>query len=186
MKTRLKIFLFLITLNTFSVYGQEKFHIHLDYNYLLGFYEKSYFGTIKSGLNGFDVNIAGMCDFNKRLSAGIGVGAEKLYDPSYTILPVVFAKITYSPIRTTEKPYIYTKLGYGIETGISNAGLLLSTGLGYKFQLRKRFALNFMLGYHLQTIRYDITYYSDEGTITDVKRDNNTRHSLSGGVGFIF
>ncbi|WP_080903551.1 hypothetical protein [Parabacteroides sp. Marseille-P3160] len=186
MKTILKsLFVLIIVLKTVLACGQDKSHVHIDSNYLLGLYEKSDFWTIKSGLSGFDFNIAGMYDINRRLSAGIGVGVEKLYDPSYTILPV-FVKVAYSPIRANERPYVFAKVGYGIGTGISNAGLLLNTGLGYKLQLRKLFALNFLLGYHLQSIRYDLTYYSDAGVISDVKKDHNTRHSLSGGIGFIF
>lgn len=186
MKTILKLlFVLVIASKTTFVCGQDKFHVHLDYNYLFGFYEKSDFWSIRSGLNGFDLNIAGMYDINKSLSVGMGVGAEKLYDPSYTILPV-YAKVAYSPIQANERPYVFAKVGYGIGTGISNAGLLLNTGLGYKLQLRKLFALNFLLGYHLQSIRYDLTYYSDAGVISDVKKDHNTRHSLSGGIGFIF
>jgi opacity protein-like surface antigen len=185
MKTIIKsLFVLLITLSAFPISAQNKFHIHLDYNYLLGFYEKSDFLTTKSGLKGFDLSITEMYDINKRLSAGIGVGLEKLYEP-YTIFPV-FVKVDYSPIRSTEKPYVYAKLGYGIGTKISNAGLLFNPGLGYKLKLGKRFGLNFTLGYHLQSIRYDMVYYSEDGMVVDKKIDNNNRNSLSLGAGFIF
>jgi len=171
-------------LGTAQMYAQDKFHVHLDYNYLSGFYEKSDLWSIKSGLNGFDINITGMHDFNNRLSAGIGIGVEKLYDPAYTIFPV-FVKISYSPIKSTEKPYVFTKLGYGIGTGTSNAGLLFNTGLGYKIKLRDHFGFNFMLGYHLQSIRYNMNFYSEEGAI-DTKVKHNYRQSFSLGLGFIF
>lgn len=179
------LFSLLIAFKAVPVYGQSKFHVHVDYNYLLGLSEKSDYWTIKSGLNGFDINIAGMYDVNKRLSVGGGLGLEKLYDPAYTIIPV-FAKIIYSPIRSTDKPYIYTKFGYGIGTRISNAGLLFNPGLGYKLKFREHFALNFILGYHFQSIRYDIVSYSGNGIIIDKKTDSNSRHSLSFGIGFIF
>jgi hypothetical protein len=184
MKTIIKLlFVLLITSSAFPISAQNKFHFHLDYNYLLGFYEESYFWTIKSRLKGFDLSITEMYDINKRLSAGIGVGVEKLYEP-YTIFPV-FAKVDYSPIRSTEKPYVYAKLGYGIGTKISNPGLLFNPGFGYKLKLRKHFGLNFTLGYHIQSIRYDIVYYS-EGEFVDKKVDHINRHSASFGVGFIF
>ncbi|MDR1203723.1 MAG: hypothetical protein LBL58_19105 [Tannerellaceae bacterium] len=181
---KLLLVLFLV-LKATQTYSQDKFHVHVDYNYLLGLYEKGDFWTIKSDLNGFDVNIAGMYDFNERLSAGIGIGAEKLNTPEYTIFPV-FAKVAYSPIRSTEKPYVFTRLGYGIGTKISNPGFLFNPGIGYKLMLRKHFGFNFMLGYHCQSVRYDIVVYNDEGAIAAKRTGLNSRHSLSFGIGFIF
>ena len=141
--------------------------------------------TQTTELSGFDISISGMYDFTKRLSAGIGVGTEKLNTPNYTIIPV-FVKVTYSPIRSTESPYIYTRLGYGIGTKYSNAGLLFNPGFGYKLKIRKHFGLNFMLGYHLQSIRYEMLSHSTTGVVVDRKTGSNNRHSLSLGLGFIF
>lgn len=186
MKTNIRLLLLLvITLKAIPAFGQDKFHVHLDYNYLLGLRETGDLWTIKSGLNGFDLNVTGMYDIHKRLSAGIGIGLEKLYDPSYTIFPI-YTKIMYSPIKSTDKPYVFTKLGYGIGTGTSNAGLLFNIGVGYKVPLRNRFGFNFMLGYHLQSIRYDVLYNSEEGMVIDKMKDSNKRHSFSFGIGFIF
>jgi len=98
----------------------------------------------------------------------------------------MFVKISYSPIRLIEKVYVYTKLGYGIETEISNGGFLFNPGLSYKLNLHKFFNFNFMLGYHLQSIRYDILYHEKEGAIIDKKTGHNYRHSLSFGMGLIF
>jgi hypothetical protein len=179
------LFVLFFVLKATQTYSQDKFHVHVDYNYLSGFYEKGDFWTIKSGLSGFDINIAGMYDFNERLSAGVGISAEKQYDPEYTIFPV-FAKVAYSPIKSTEKPYVFTRLGYGMNTKISNPGLLFNPGLGYKLMLRKHFGFNFMLGYHFQSIQYDIIVYNDEGVTVSKKTGLNSRHSLSFGIGLIF
>jgi hypothetical protein len=174
----------IILLNATPARGEDKFHIHLDCNYLSGLYEKGAFFSSKSGLSGFDLNLAGMYDINKRLSVGAGFGVEKLAKPWYMIFPV-FAKALYSPLRTTDRPYVFTKLGYGIGTGYSNAGLLFNPGVGYRIMFGKHFGINFMLGYHLQSVRYDICIYEDEYRNHTVTTHNN-RHSLSFGAGFIF
>ncbi|MDR2969490.1 MAG: hypothetical protein LBV32_07805 [Tannerellaceae bacterium] len=184
----MKIFLNILTvviilLSATPARGEDKFHIHLDYNYLLGLYEKGAFLGGKSKLSGFDIHLAGMYDINKRLSLGAGVGVEKLANPWYTIFPV-FAKALYSPLSTTDKPYVFTKLGYGIGTEYSNAGLLFNPGVGYRIMFRKHFGINFMLGYHLQSVRYDV--FIEDGIGSYAIPTHNNRHSLSFGVGFIF
>jgi long-subunit fatty acid transport protein len=179
------LFVLFLVLRATQTYSQDKFHVQADYNYLAGFYERGDFWTIKSGLSGFDINVAGMYDFNERLSVGAGIGAEKQYSPEYTIFPV-FAKVAYAPVQSTKKPYVFAKLGYGISTKISNPGFLFNPGIGYKLMLRKHFGFNFMLGYHCQSVQYDIIVYNDEGTTIAQKTGLNTRHSLSCGIGLIF
>lgn len=185
---RRKILILFILFAVFRVtpsHSRDKFHFHIDYNYLWGLHEKNNLENIESGLNGFDLNISGMYNINKRLSTGIGIGVEKLYNPMYTIFPI-YAKIVYNPFLSTERPYIYSKLGYGIGTEVSNAGLLFNTGVGYKHMFRKHFGINFMVGYHLQGIRYEAIDYSENGVFSTKKANNNYRHSLSFGTGFIF
>lgn len=176
---------FLILLQTVSTNAQNKLHFGLDWSYLQGVSEKGDLWHIKSGLSGFDLSLTGMYDINKRLSAGIGVGVEKLYDPAYTIFPV-FTKIVYSPLRSSEKPFIFTKIGYGIGSNISNAGFLFNPGLGYKFPLRQHFAICVLLGYHLQSVRYEINSYSSVASVVDSYTSHNNRHSISLGVGLVF
>ncbi|GHT30116.1 hypothetical protein AGMMS49574_08820 [Bacteroidia bacterium] len=164
--------------------AQDKIHIHLDYNHLFGVYEKSDFWSINGteySLSGFDLSLTGMYSFNKRLSAGLGVSAEKLYNPSYTIFPV-YAMVTYAPLKNYLNPYIYTKVGYGIGTKISNPGLILSPGIGYMLKFRDHFALNFNLGYHLTQIKYDITYED----LFVLATQSNYRHSIILSLGLIF
>lgn len=186
MKIGIKILIIiLISFVAISIQAKDKFSIHLDYNYLYGLKEKGDLWNLNSDLNGFDINISGMYDLNKRLSAGIGIGIEKLYDPAYTVLPV-FVKITYSPFKLSDKPYVYTKIGYGIGTKISNAGVLFNPGFGYKIKFRKHFGINFMLGYHLQSIRYDIVTIDESLNMVGTKIGHNNRHSISFGMGFIF
>jgi hypothetical protein len=187
MKSIFKLsFVVFLFLNSVQLYGQDKFHVHLDYNYLAGFYEKGDLWTIKSGLSGFDINLVGMYNVSDRLAAGAGIGAEKLYGPpEYTLFPV-FAKVTYAPLRRTAKPYVFTRLGYAFGTKISNPGLLLSPGIGYTCMLRKRFGFNFMLGYHLQSVRYDMFFEIDNGEVLAKTTSSNFRHSLAAGIGFIF
>lgn len=179
------IFILIITFNTILIKGQDKFNIHVDYSYLYGFLENGDLWEINSGLNGFDINISGMYDINKHLSAGAGIGVEKLYDPSYTVFPI-FMKVDYYPFKSTRKPYIYTKFGYGIGTEISNAGILFNSGLGYEINFLKHFGVNFMLGYHLQSIRYEIITFYEPEIISDTKIGHNNRHSISFGIGFVF
>jgi long-subunit fatty acid transport protein len=167
-----------------TVNAQDKVHIHLDYNRLIGIYEKSDFWSINGSeysLSGFDLSITGMYSINKRLSAGVGFGAEKLYEPNYTLFPV-FANATYAPLNRYLNPYIYTKIGYGIGTKISNPGLIFSPGVGYKIKFREHFGLNFNIGYHLTQIKYDITYED----VLVLGTRSNYRHSLVMNFGFIF
>lgn len=179
------VLILLVACKTIPSCGQKSFHFQFEYNYLHGFYEKNLFWDKKSGMSGFDFNLTGMYDFSERVSVGAGVGIEKLYEfPTYTIFPV-FSKITYSPLRQTVNPYIYTRIGYGIGTNISNPGLLFNPGIGYKLRIRKHFNLNFMLGYHLQAIRYDVVMYDDSAVISKTT-DNSKRHSLSAGIGIVF
>jgi long-subunit fatty acid transport protein len=163
--------------------GEDKIHVQLDYNRLFGICEKSDFWSIdgsKYQLSGFDLNLTALYSINKRLSVGAGMSAEKLYNPSYTAFPV-FAVINYAPLRIT-KPYLFAKAGYSIGTKISNPGFIGSTGVGYKLKFREHFGLNFMLGYHLSQIKYDIT--SSDNIIIDKR--SLYRHSIALGIGFVF
>ena len=176
--------LFFIFLTT-TIFGQKKVSLYADYNYLIGLNEKGNFWNIKSGLNGFDINLSGLYNFSNQLSAGIGVGVEKLYDPSYTIFPI-FSKVTYSPFKSFLKPFVVAKIGYGIGTKISNPGLLFNPGFGYKFQLCKSFDLNLSIGYHFQSILFDVITYSDDGSVILKEQTSNQRNSLSLGVSLVF
>jgi len=186
MKSNIKLFLVLFFIvHSIMIYGQKKVNICVDYDYLVGLNEKGDFWNIKSGLNGFDLNLSGLYNFSNQLSAGVGIGVEKLYDPSYTIFPI-FTKVTYSPFKSFLKPFVFAKIGYGIGTKISNSGLLFNPGFGYKFQLSKCLGLNLAIGYHFQSILFDIVTYSEDGTVKLKEQASNHRNSLSFGVGLVF
>jgi long-subunit fatty acid transport protein len=164
--------------------AQDKVHIHLDYNHLFGIYEESDFWSIngmKYSLSGFELGLTGMYSINKRLSTGLGVSAERLYSPDRTLFPV-YGIVTYAPLNSYLNPYIFTKVGYGIGTKISNPGLIFSPGIGYKLKFREHFGLNFHLGYHLTQIKYDITY--EDLIILDTR--SIYRHSIALSLGLIF
>jgi hypothetical protein len=180
----MKWFLFIIftlLLNT-QIKGEDKIHVYLGYENLVGLYEKSSFlgYSTTNSLSGFDLNITGMYDLNKRLSIGIGTTIEKLYNPHYTTFPI-YSIANYSPLKTYLKPYVFGKIGYGINSKKSNPGVLLETGIGYKRMFHQHFGLNFTLGYHFRTIEYDVTIDNIK-----VSTESNYRHSIALGFGFIF
>ena len=61
-----------------------------------------------------------------------------------------------------------------------------NSGLGYEINFLKHFGVNFMLGYHLQSIRYEIITFYEPEIISDTKIGHNNRHSISFGIGFVF
>ena len=145
-----------------AVSGQRKVQFQVEYNYLFGLKETGIW-EINDELKGFDINLTAMYNVNPRFAIGVGVGAEKLKTPNYTIIPV-FAKATYALIKKHKSPYRYTKLGYSIGTEYSNSGVLFNPGIGYRWQLRKNFGIDFLLGYHLQNVQFEFIEMSDPET----------------------
>jgi hypothetical protein len=166
---------------------QPKFHLILDYRYMLGLSDRGDIGVFSRkdlDMDGHSLRLSGVYSFFPQLAAGIGIGADR-YPPN--TLPV-FATVHYNPCKSNPF-YLFGNAGYAFKTGTAVSGLLVDAGLGYKLMFKKHFGLNFHFGYNLKQFNMDIYNYvleDDDLYYEKITSGTQTRHSLSFGVGLIF
>ena len=171
-----------------SQQDQAKFHLILDYRYMLGLSDCGDVGDFSRkdmDLYGHSLRLSGVYSFFPQLAMGIGIGADRY--PPHNTLPV-FATVHYNPWESNPF-YLFGNVGCGIKTETALSGLLVDAGLGYKMMFKKHFGLNFHFGYNLKQFNMDIhNYIFEDGYIyyEDTTSGTQTRHSLSFGVGLIF
>ena len=190
-RSKLILFTLLLCTCNLPILSQSKINILLDYHYQLGLSERNsyqYHITRKdSKMHGNSLHLTALYNFTEQISAGIGIGADRYESPGYNTFPL-FATLHYSPFEKITNLYFYTDLGYAIiDKKTTHTGALWNLGVGYKKMFRPHFGLNFQIGYNLKKIR-DIDYYHyivETEELYHYKR-NNTRNSLSFGVGLIF
>lgn len=170
--------------------AQKAFHIEFDGQYFHGAKQTLMGETYEpegATMYGFGFHLSGMYDFNERLSAGGGIGAEHyeyLWSNSYPI----FGSLRYHPIQRLLPVYAYTNVGYGVvHNDQARRGWLFDLGVGYKHMFRRHFGLRFQLGYHLNEINgiEAVGQLGDMGVINFGKK-SIVRHSIAFGIGVIF
>ncbi len=127
---------------------------------------KGYFGFVKTGLlfrryasDYFDIVTSPGVQtvhgyrFNKKLSAGIGVGMEGF--DRFKVLPI-FAHLRYEPFDKRVRPYLSIDAGYGVALNSSSSwneysgGLMLQSAIGLQFSNRSGGGIFLELGQKFQ------------------------------------
>jgi hypothetical protein len=178
-----KIVLMLLLCTPFYVMSQNDLHLNLDYHYSVGISERGDLYNIDrhdSKMYGNSLRLSAVYSFSKKFDSGIGVGADRCENPGYNTFPI-FGILRYFPFSQNHNPYVYTNVGYAINTSNSNPGAMWDLGVGYQKMLRKHFGLKMELGYSLKNIKGDLLM---EGTT--IGSVSQTRNSLSMGLGLIF
>ena len=172
-------------------YAQSKFHFDIDYHYNLGFstsYDGGHWGRSIYKMGGNSIHFTGRYDVSDKLSTGLGFGWDHYTEPDYNTLPI-FATLRYKPVTTFQNAYCFTDLGYGIKPKDTyNSGFLMNLGIGYTKMISAHFGINFQIAYNYKVFNDGImSIITDgKGEQVDCEYLDNTRHSLSFGVGITF
>ena len=182
-------------LHSNQMQAQAKFHFDIDYHYNLGL-STSYENGSESGhwgrgdykMGGNSIHFTGRYDINEKFSTGLGFGWDRYTEPEYNTLPI-FATLRYMPIKTLKNAYCFTDLGYGIKPKDTyNSGFLMNLGVAYTKMFSAHFGLNFQIAYNYKVFNDGIISIvtDDKGNYLDCEYFDNTRHSISFGVGVTF
>ncbi len=174
---------FLLILLSINAKAQCKFHVDLDYHYYFGLAETTNRGPhtktrSDSNMGGNSLTLAARYDVHPDISVGVGVGLARYTQGAFNTLPI-YATLRYKPIEKMKDAYVFTDLGYAIESKKDDftQGALVNLGVGYTKMFAKHFGVNFQLGYNLKTFSYP---YGDTPAL------KATRHSVIFGVGLTF
>lgn len=190
------IFAALYLMHPDTAASQTRFHIELDYHHNWGLGESGpnyHFSRRDMDMYGNSLHLTAFYKVAKRLSLGIGMGADRYESPGYNTFPLfVSGQYQLLPVRLPGG-YVYSNLGYGIGSGGNvTKGWLWDLGIGYKKMFRKHLGLNFQLGYNLKQFRgiptYDVVETPDTEPGFEVLylgEKNSLRHSVSVGIGLI-
>lgn len=165
-------------------------NMFFNYHYNLGLSENGYdyhLNRNDRNLYGNSLHLSALYDMTKKLSIGIGMGADR-YEP-YNTFPV-FATLHYRPtFQNLPGGYAYTNIGYAIVNNDNvSSGLVWGAGIGYLKMFRRHFGLNFQFGYDLKQFA-DIPTYEvviPDNAINYLGEKSSIRHSLSFGIGLVF
>jgi len=151
--------------------------------------------VLKSGLDGlagesstsFRVWVVNGYRFNRKVSAGLGVGFSYYNDP-LSLLPL-FIDFKYLFPADKISPFFFLKSGYNIslltdtETAVNShsGGLLLNPGLGLQFETDGKLSWQVSAGYNLDRA----TYFQPSTTFSSSEQEV-TYKRLSLGIGFSF
>lgn len=125
--------------------------------------------------------------FNRKVSAGLGVGFSYYNDP-LSLLPL-FIDFKYQFPTENINPYFFLKSGYNIslltdtDTPVNShsGGLLLNPGIGLRFETDGKLDWHISAGFNLDRA----TYFQPGGTFSSI--ENNTNYErLSLGIGLSF
>ncbi|MCK9156915.1 MAG: hypothetical protein M0P12_12630 [Paludibacteraceae bacterium] len=186
----MKLIKFLSVVFLFMTFGdinaQISLHPGIDLAGMIGIKETSDEGNISTSeaqMSATSLRVKLLCDFNTKISSGLGVGLDGYSEPNYNTFPV-FATINYFPFK---KVKFFGLLDCGYSPKINSnyvKGLLFDAGLGYRLQFKKHFGMNFMLYYNAKQFKENYRYWI-EGTEYEWNH-SAWRHSISVSVGFIF
>lgn len=192
MKAKIIVFIVgVFLLQTSIVKAQNKFHIVLDYHYNLGVSERYWGKKLNRSdyeMYGNSLHLTALYDITLKISAGVGMGADRYEQPGYNTFPI-YGTFRYRPLQKIYDGYVYTDLGYGVfKNDNITPGWVWNVGIGYTKMFAKRFGLNFQLGYNLKEFdnipSFKVGFESDE--INYVGKKSSIRHSISFGIGLVF
>ena len=178
-----KILLLLLILLSINAKAQCKFHVDLDYHYYFGLAEKVSINRHTDTrsdykMGGNSLTLAARYDVHPKVSVGAGFGLSR-YTQGYVNTLPVYVTLRYKPIEKMKDAYVFTDLGYAIESKKDDftQGALFNLGVGYTKMFAKHFGVNFQLGYNLKTFSHP---YGDMPAL------KATRHSVIFGLGLTF
>ena len=167
----------LILFQSTDAKAQCKFHVDLDYHYYFGLAEKVSINRHTDTrsdykMGGNSLTLAARYDVHPKVSVGAGFGLSRYTLPIYVTL-------RYKPIEKMKDAYVFTDLGYGIDSEEDDftPGVLFNLGVGYTKMFAKHFGVNFQLGYNLKQFKY---------THSNIPNLEATRHSVIFGLGLTF
>jgi len=171
----------LVILLSIDAKAQSKFHVDLDYHYYFGLAGKVGSKTdTRSDYNmgGNSLTLAARYDVHPKVSVGAGVGLARYTQRYFNTLPI-YATLRYKPIEKVKDAYVFTDLGYAIDSEKDDftPGVLFNLGVGYTKMFAKHFGVNFQLGYNLKQFKY---------THSNIPNLEATRHSVIFGLGLTF
>ena len=171
----------LVILLSIDAKAQSKFHVDLDYHYYFGLAGKVGSKTdTRSDYNmgGNSLTLAARYDVHPKVSVGAGVGLARYTQRYFNTLPI-YATLRYKPIEKVKDSYVFTDLGYAIDSEKDDftPGVLLNLGVGYTKMFAKHFGVNFQLGYNLKQFKY---------THSNIPNLEATRHSVIFCLGLTF
>ena len=171
----------LVILLSIDAKAQSKFHVDLDYHYYFGLA-----GTVGSktdtrsdyNMGGNSLTLAARYDVHPKVSVGAGVGLARYTQRYFNTLPI-YATLRYKPIEKVKDAYVFTDLGYAIDSEKDDftPGVLFNLGVGSTKMFAKHFGVNFQLGYNLKQFKY---------THSNIPNLEATRHSVIFGLGLTF
>lgn len=173
-----------------SLMGQSRFSTHVDFRYLSGLQEHTFFGKVyddvwsDGNLSGSSLRITEYYRLNPQWKIGLGIGADKSALPSIESLPI-YAAASYHPLGEKYRPYLYTMCGYAIPTKISNAGANIDVGVGYNFMFATHFGLSAKVGYNFRNAIVPV-YFMEGNKRRFESNGVSNRHSLVFSFGFVF
>lgn len=185
------VIILMIALGTNRVHAQGKFHFDIDYHYNLGLstsYDAGHWGRGDYKMGGNSIHFTGRYDVSDKLSTGLGFGWDRYTELDYNTLPI-FATLRYKPVATLKNAYCFMDLGYGIKPKDTyNSGVLMNLGIGYTKMCSAHFGINFQIAYNYKVFNDGImSIITDEaGYQVDCEYLDNTRHSISLGIGITF
>lgn len=174
----------------------RKFQYEIGYQFSLGLSERSNGETFHRSdidMDGNAVKIAALYNFNRRISAGLGLSFVG-YDPNPNSLPL-YAILRYRPFDGKwNNLYAFTNLGYSLGKSGSEdlcSGFAGELGIGWQMHLYKRLGLNFGISYGLnQFNKLNATgIYGDESNLatpSKLTRKDVWRNSLNFSVALVF
>lgn len=180
-----------LLLQVSAVKAQNKFHVVLDYHYNLGMSERYWgrtFNRENYKMHGNSLHLTALYDITSKVSAGVGIGADRYEEPGYNTFPI-YGSFRYRPLQKMLNGYVFTDLGYGaFKNDNITPGWMWNAGIGYTKMFRKHFGLNLQLGYNLKEFggipSYEVNL--ENGEINYVGKKSSIRHSISFGIGLVF
>lgn len=173
----------LILFQSIDAKAQCKFHVDLDYHYYFGLAEKVSINRHTDTrsdykMGGNSLTLAARYDVHPKVSVGAGFGLSR-YTQGYVNTLPVYVTLRYKPIEKMKDAYVFTDLGYGIDSEEDDftPGVLFNLGVGYTKMFAKHFGVNFQLGYNLKQFKY---------THSNIPNLEATRHSVIFGLGLTF
>ena len=171
----------LLLFQSIDAKAQCKFHVDLDYHYYFGLAGKVGSKTDTRSdysMGGNSLTLAARYDVHPDISVGAGVGLARYTQRNFNTLPI-YATLRYKPIEKMKDAYVFTDLGYAIDSKKDDftPGVLFNFGVGYTKMFAKHFGVNFQLGYNLKQFKY---------THSNVPGLKSTRHSVIFGLGLTF
>ena len=176
------IFMCLMSNDLLAQKKSAKFNVFMSYNRTFGLKEKNELWEYKGKQSDRYPNsfhIKGMYRLHEMVSCGVGWEADGIMGRNKSSYPI-YSSVHFYPFSHFNG-YMYSNLGYSLNTKITYPGLYYDAGIGHQWMFRKHFGLFLSAGYKVKQIRNIEMRYENK-----TKYSHTTRQSLSANFGFVF